>query len=270
MRDLAKCRDELRRAIVELGARLERFKLRQSHFAGDLSFWGFAAHVRQHANAVFHLADPHSFGTALFANARAAFEAAQDALYLATETDYSAAGSRVRVFERLEFADINADKNLMFLDDPDAMPEAADADPYSQARVSILSDAEKWDTVVPGRGDLLRAALATLEPQFAAARSGSRHPGHWSGISRRKMAIELERRVGEEGFAAHLVATYAALSRGAHPRFRGEEWVRNTLSERRVRFESSTRSVRIAVGLTEVSVRLGIEANDRIQPPDPV
>lgn len=253
--------DELRPALAALELRLRHFRLRQLHFTGDLTLRGFLLGAWSGARAALHLVSASEFGFAAFPNVRSAFEAAQDAMLLVTESDYNKAGARARVFERLEYADLKVEMH-------DAFGTANAPEPsrdYAEAVRDIKAYAAKWDADCPGRGSLLLEALNDLQAQFEGAKTGKRHPGHWAGLSRRRIAIEISKRVDDPAFAKGMIAAYAHLSRNSHPRVRLDTWERYVGSDGAKRFRGSGRSLRIALGVAAVATHMAVRAFDHIK-----
>jgi hypothetical protein len=249
-------------ALADLELRLKHFRLRQIEFTGDLTLYGFLVSTWEGANAALHLARATDLGAAAYPCVRAAFEAAQDALLLATEPDYSEAGARARVFERLEHSDIKTEMYDAFADtEADEPPQD-----YSEAIASIRADAAKWEKECPGRGRLLLDALAQFQPAFEASKTmKARHPGHWSRMSRRRMAVEIGRRVNEPDFAQSLIATYAQLSRASHPRFRIESWEKYSGVDGQRRFRRHPRELRIVLGVAALAAQTATMAFDLVK-----
>lgn len=117
---------------------LASFEGRAQHYPGDLCLRGFALHACENANAVLFLSRETKFEGAAFACARAAFEAGQDALLLATEPDYDAVGARVLVFERLQIADNDREFKRLY-GEPREEPYAAAAARLNKATSSLGS-----------------------------------------------------------------------------------------------------------------------------------
>jgi hypothetical protein len=250
---------DLEDALATLKSQLDAFKLRFAHFGGDLTLYGLLLSAWENGSAVLQLARSSDLYSAFFPVARAAFESGQEALYLVTEPDYDAAGAKARVFEKLEFVDLRDEMNSAFADDADSRPSG-----YADAISQIQRDAERWDEECPGKGSLLKEALAHFLPLFEAARTGARHPGNWMQKSRRGIAKELEKRVSERGFGTRMIASYAHLSRNSHPRLRLENWTKLATSEGQPRFVRAERNPRIAVGISTVAVSLASMAFERI------
>jgi hypothetical protein len=256
--------EELVPALAGLQSRLDHFRLRQWEYAGDLTLYGFLRGTWESASATLFLVRQTDFAAAAYPCVRAAFEAAEDALLLATEANFSAAGARARVFERLEHADLKSEMHDAFAD-PGTEEPARD---YSEAVASVEKDAARWNRDCPGRGQLLLEALAHFLPMFRAAKNGGRHPAHWSELSRRKMAVEIGRRVGEPSFGASLIATYAQLSRASHPRFRIESWEKYRSAKGQQRYRRHPRESRIVLGVATLATKTAAMAFDRLRNDD--
>ena len=251
----------LESALGDLERRIKHFRCRQLEFAGDLTLYGFLRGTWESASAAMVLVRDTDFGPVAYPCVRAAFEAAEDALLLVTEPTFSEAGARARVFERLEFADVKLEMHDAFANPGTGEPVRD----YSEAAASIEKDAATWESQCPGRGQLLLGALAHFKPLFEKARGGKRHPSHWSQLSRRKIAKEIGRRVGEAEFGVSLVATYAQLSRASHPRFRLESWERYRNSGGEHRLRRHEREIRIVLGVATLAAKTATMAFDRIK-----
>lgn len=245
--------------VNEVRSKVDHLTIRSAHFPGDLSFYGYALSVWEGVAATHHLSTTTELGYAAYPIVRAAFEAAQDALLLATEADFAAAGARARVFEAFEFADLKAGRFEAF-GEPDESPPP---EGYSEASSSLLDDAMKWEVDRPGGLSLYQAAIDDLLPRFLQARQGRRHPSHWSLRSRRQIALEIGRRVSDEAFGKHLVFTYSQLSRSSHPRLRAESIERRTAGPRAQFVKRSPRQIRIVVGIASVAAGILLKACER-------
>jgi hypothetical protein len=193
---------------------------------------------------------------------RAAFEAAQDALLLVTAPDYLAAGALARVFERIAFAELAREMHAMHATSSDG----ASWKPVSLAAVaaSVEADAQRLDQSGGDAGVAMRNALAELLPKFQAARmpgkKRAKYPSHWSGLSRRGIGRELNRRRPDLVTAETQVAVYAYLSRYAHPSFGRENW-RVSLDDKGNPILARTGELpRTAAGTALVAVGVGIKA----------
>jgi hypothetical protein len=151
------------------------------------------------------------FPRASYVNARAAFEAAQDALLLVSdEKSYDDNGALAYCIELVEHQDLqqrwkdasaqwNILKDLMGRITPEELIEKEAAD---------------LDKLAAGTADRFRHALAE-------ARKPRRAHRHWSGMSRREISEALEKRIpAAKGIGAGGDAFYGMLSVQAHPRVR--------------------------------------------------
>lgn len=250
-------------ALNELREMLDRHRTRVDEFAGDITLWGFLLGAWECGNAVYHLVANSDFGHASFPCARAAFEAAQDALLLVTEPDYNRAGARARVFERLELANIRDETRYAFGDTEMGRRALG----YHAAEEAIRRDAEKWNTKCPGKGDLLIEALEYFRPKFEQAKRGKiKHPAHWSELSRRRIAQEIGKRIKEPDLARKMTAVYAALSRSSHPRLRMEYWARSERPDGSPVLERPERVSKLAIAFADFSVKMAIRAFSIKQP----
>jgi hypothetical protein len=230
---------DLGASLEKLREHLDAFRIRQVHFAADLTLWGLAVAAWDAGNAVLLISKDGRFVVGAFPIVRAAVEVGQDALYLATDPDHDALGAKARVFERLEYANIRTDLGSSFDVEGIGLSDAE----YDQIAKSVEADAISWERDCPGKGQLLRDALAMFLPLFKAARTGSRHPMHWAQRTRWRLAEELEQRTGQSGLAKKFMTSYSILSRNSHPRTRLETWVERKTPEGtiRVRGEHNTR-----------------------------
>jgi hypothetical protein len=250
---------QLETALSELHGLLDSYQLRHEHYPGDLTLWGFAMQAWEGGTAVLLLNRDSELGHVAFPNARAAFEAGEDALLLATAPDYDIAGAQARVFERLEQGDIRSETREARGD-----PRSTDSR-YSDIAALITKDAEALDRVAPNAGDGLRSALARLLPKFeAASRGKGKHPGHWFEKSRRRIAEELGSREGSKQHAARLIAIYASLSRYSHPRARTEGKERSFNEANQLVLRPLPFQRQLVVEVAIVGVRMALDAIYRV------
>lgn len=254
--------------LTQLRTRLDRFRLRFDFALGDLSLYGFILQVWEAASATRELVMNADLGHASFPSARSALEAAEDAFLLATSPDYNAIGARIRVYERFAFADVGREVMFAF-QDGDTEMQSAD---YSRVRASVEKDADRVNRLSEGQGQVLRSAFEYFLPIFEAANrkeKRARYPGHWSEMSRRRIACELEERTKESKLAATLIAAYADLSRHSHPALRFDNWEKYIDSEGGQRFTRSERPRRISAGSARMAVKLANQACEMARPLPP-
>jgi hypothetical protein len=149
-----------------------------------------------------------------FPSARACFEAAQQALMLASDTNYDLAGAKAWVYaHRKDLRQGRQAEEAGLLDDlPDHLP----AHEYYAKRFTEMQ--ESWNRFAPGKGKLLNDAEVALDAQ-------PRTPDNWAGVN---IAEALEQRLeampNPEGIqlpptrpSLLLRSAYALLSRESHP-----------------------------------------------------
>jgi hypothetical protein len=200
---------QLGQQLRRLRAELEAYSVRPAHQVGDAALLAFGHDVADHAVATRVLARSRVPRTAA-ATTRAAFEAGQDMLLLATEGDaFDDAGSMVYVFELLEQESVR-ERGV-------AGAEALEADTSQRGTVlateMVAQEVARLDREVPGLGASLERALERL--------TGRTRYRHWSGMSRKEIALAIAARhpdMGKSGLAAD--ALYGKVSTMAHPRLR--------------------------------------------------
>src|SRR5262245_59603162 len=191
-----------------------------------------------------------NFITAAYACARASFEAGQDALLVATASDYDAAGARAVVFDHRLNADL--EEAMDSVEDQGIGQNKTSA--YASAATKVEKLAVTIDKDLQGSGQPLRDALAYFQPKFERAKRGARHPGHWSEKSRRSIAKTLASRINDETFGRRWAAIYALQSYSTHPRAGA-------------RVPSSPENDKyLAIGTALDGVALALEAMDQIFP----
>jgi hypothetical protein len=199
--------------------------------------------------------DRHPVDLGGYANARAAFEAAQDLVFLVTDENFDLSGARVRVFENLEFADTRAKYARAFPEDmSDASTNAIDS-----TIEGLVKMADGMREAYPDRARDLDVAIAESGPVF---RKGTRLPSHWSLLSRRRMAELIADRLDDLPDAQRAIFTYSHLSRASHPRLRLEllRWETNPSGRRTLEDRTEVRET--ITGIAEVSIgyaQLGID-----------
>ena len=155
---------------------------------------------------------------ALIANARAALEAATDAVYFTNYQPRTEATARCSVFEIFEFALLRADMDV----DSD-VSEADVAATLSKASRGPLKKAAATDAYDPEFAEAIRKAVVDLDATFQRERKRRRYVPHWSTLSYYKRAGVVGGVVGGGGMAKDLRLTYSLLSRGVHARMRAQE-----------------------------------------------
>jgi hypothetical protein len=255
--------------LEEIGERGERLKERlgrffasQTAWSADISLYGFLLGASDNADAAAHLAAQERHRFAAHPNARAAFEAGEDALLLVTSDDYRMLGARARVYERLEHADLAREIHAVHAAFGDGSWTPAS---YASVRASIVEDAEREEEFTKETRSRLREALDYFQPKFEAAsrpKGRGRYPPHWSELSRRKIAQAIGQRRPSLISEITLVATYAHLSRHTHPRVRMENWTDVVANKDAVQFARAEHSPATAAFAAVVALRMADEAAD--------
>lgn len=199
----------LEHSFREFEAARAQFQPMGAHLVPDIALLGFLVEISENAEAVQLLAEsnlPHR----AFPNARAAVEAAQNALVLATEADYDLGGARAWVFFK------GKDRNYRQMPRAHVFERPEDADAWFEKALEEMSAI--WEDLAPGKGRLISEARKLLDRQ-------PKRPGNWAGLP---MASTLQKRLNDvrhllgkspnEDISSVLNATYSALSRESHPR----------------------------------------------------
>lgn len=137
-----------------------------AHLIPDIVLQGFLNDLHENAEAAAEIAKgprPHR----AFPNARSAFETMQLSLLLVTSNDYDRDGARAWVYylkKDREFTNLHDDAELVMGFSPDERFNAA-----------VAEMAETWDDFAPGKGALIREAVAIVEKQ-------PRRPDNWAGV----------------------------------------------------------------------------------------
>lgn len=249
---------ELWDRLVSFKPKLDSFKIREAHFPGDMTLAGIGTIVWEAANALLLVVRDGKYMAGAHPVARLVLEAGMEALFIASSTDYDSVGARARVFEALEYVDQRLNLGAAY-NIPEFQDEEAE---YARIQELIRREADTLNSAAAGRGNELLSSLEDLLPKFRAARQGKRHPGHWSGLSRRRMAQELEKRAKDDAVKGRLVAAYSALSRSSHPGFLSEMWDRSAAESGPVLVARPGRA-RIPLWMASVGVGFAITALDQ-------
>jgi hypothetical protein len=183
------------------------------HLVPDIALLGFLNDIEENARAVDVLSSSHLPHRA-FPNARAAYEAAQQALLLSSSDDYDLAGARAWVYY------LRRDFLFASLPRPSHVGDAArrSAEAWYEGAFAEMKDL--WETLAPGRGETLERARVAVE-----AHKG--RPDNWAGVpiapalaARLEALRKLRGKPPNVGTAQIYNAAYSALSRESHPRMR--------------------------------------------------
>lgn len=219
-------------ALAEFRAAKAKFTPTRAHLVPDLALLGLLCDVEENAEAVLALGAtpvPHR----AYPNARAAFEASQQALLLATEPDYDLSGARAWAFF------LRNDREFVRGPRDGQTSTVMGLDPDSWFKAATEEMAETWETFAPGKGDVMKRAVALVEAQ-------PRRPDNFAGVpiapTLRDRLVALAAKAGKAGMpdaAALYNNAYAALSRESHPRtqLRPEDIRSGPDDTVRVRFE---------------------------------
>lgn len=198
--------------LAQLRAAVAEFitaKVSAEHLVPDLVLIGLMIEVEENADAVrILLASP--IPDRAFPSGRAVFEAAQQALLLATHPDYDYAGALAWVYHLRKQHALEDDFEAVVGADPSAEPRPT-------LTMAVDEMVEMWNDFAPGKGALIRRAQDELEAR-------PRGPDNWLG---RNIAKAIDEQAKLAAAAAGIPAppalaqrnriTYAYLCRGTHP-----------------------------------------------------
>lgn len=197
-------------AHAAFSERLGQFKPHPAHFVADLALRGLLLDLEENALTGKAIVDgpmPHR----AYPSARAAFEACQLSLLLATADDYDLEGATAWVHflrKDAEFARLHGET-----------PHMDGLTPNEWLRAAVEEIADTWESLSAGKRSVVQAACDALDKK-------PRKPDNWAGLPldrelASRLAAKARGRSPEVPIAdakdAHKRA-YAALSRGAHPR----------------------------------------------------
>lgn len=241
---------DLRLALDLVEPRIRAFRADSKHWTAHLSLLGYLGDFLGNARAVLVLTECPETRLALWSNARLAFEAAQDALYLLTRENVDEAAGEIRAFERLEHADWKGKVALAFPEDVDG---ATYESVVNKEIERILRDASRAKHREPA---LYTAFEAALERRRADYRHpAGRKPSHWAG-SRAAIARQIGERIGVDDEAQRQVMMYSRLSRFAHPRYRVDAHERWDGAPAFTTFIPTGAAIGQAVGITEIAANI--------------
>jgi len=216
--DLEPLLTKLRPHVQALESHLTAFAPRAPHWAADVMFYGFLSESLQCTIDTLTLATSDNPASAGHPNARLSFEAAEDALLLATSAsmaEFDRDGALAYVFMKLEASDL------------DSLLAPGDHVDYQAVADQIEKEAKVLDGYAANSGDFIRRALAQLRAPFEAATGTlntpprGRFPIHWfEGKSRKLIAREIGQRTGDQKLEQELIKHYKHLSMHGHPRLR--------------------------------------------------
>lgn len=164
-----------------------------------------AVDVRDQVQVVTRLIDS-PYRRALFANARAAFESAIDAIALTDrESEYDRRGADAYVFGMFEIETLG---RRIGAEDTRVLGHSEGLEK------GIAQEVAEWNAVAPGKGSLLRQAFEQLPKRL---KSG---PRHWSGRTNEQLyeLVTATLPAGTRELARTLDGLYGLLSMHTHPR----------------------------------------------------
>jgi hypothetical protein len=240
----------LNSTLATLDGMLAEYTPRNPHYVADLILHGFARDVSTHVHATILVADSN-YPRAAYANARSAFEAAQDAALLASDTEnYDINGALAFCVEQVEHEALQKRWE-------DAAAEwgiVKDRTGRMSPEELIEKESRELDSLCPGAAQLLRTALIE-------ARAPRRAQKHWSGKSRAAISKLLEKRMPSfKGIAAGGDAFYGMMSVQSHPRLRAWSELRSIRPDGSLHAEPGSEHSSLPIGLAAFAVQLTIVA----------
>jgi hypothetical protein len=238
-------------AITQLRDELAAFECRPYTLLPDLVLFGLLADLLDSATAVAHVAlsnVPHK----AYPNARAAFEAAQNALVLVTHEDYARAGARAWVYYQWKDREWRCES---------AQREGFAGTPLQWLQNDVSQMANIWNSMAPCQGNLLLEELAAILPVKAL------RPDNWlaENMTRRQhrayQLLAAAQGNELEGDSAEVnQAMYHALCRETHgrPRFDSIAFTHDRRRSR-VRLEPSQRNMESARGAVLAGTALSLQ-----------
>jgi hypothetical protein len=242
-----------------------QFSPSAEHLVPDIALLGLLREIEENARAVEIMAAselPHRG----YANARAAYEAGQRAVLLVTAPDYDLEGAKAWVYY------LRQDRDFYALPRSSASTSSpSDPEAWFSGRLDEM--AQRWEALAPGKGELLRRALAELPSKKA-------RPRNWAGVAivptiRDRLNALLEQR-GKKSLgdtASIYNAAYGGLTRLSHPSARLDLlWVGKTddgqisMQERPADRVRDAKAVRISAASSLAEATLAL--NFRLKIPD--
>lgn len=244
----------LRDRIDSTAAIIDSHRIRERHQFADLMVQGFARYALDAAESVCVLIESDRVHFGVFPCARAAFEAAQDALYLASTPEYDKEGVSAYVFERFERALTAARFKIGF---PARSTEPDDVG-FESVRDELVDDAKRLHTREVDLAALLHIEASRWREAFVKKKI----PSHWSAKSRRQLADLMVREGLFAEYSARFNALYSAMSGLAHPRLAEHQWVKANANGRPVFILAPIQAIQM-VDATAFALQAVTEALDR-------
>jgi len=239
-------REEVLSELAKLDEQLEKFKPRTAHYFADLVLHGYARDASTNVHATLLIVDS-AWPRAAYATARAAYEAAQDALLLSSDAPaYDANGALAYAIELVEHEELRARWDSA----GDEFGIARDESPHTTPEQIVDQEVQVLETMHPGGGSALLEALGE-------ARKSGRAKQHWANKGRREIARTIEERMPKlKGTATVGDAFYGFMSVQAHPRLRGWSEQRSLTPDGILQAEPADMHRTFPIGLTLISLRL--------------
>lgn len=236
----------LNSTLATLDLVLAQYTPRNPHYVADMVLHGFARDVSTHVHATILVAGSN-YPRAAYANARSAFEAAQDAALLASDTgSYDVNGALAFCVEQIEhealqkrWEDAAAEWGIVKDKSGRISPEEL-----------IEKESAELDRLSQGAAQLLRNALIE-------ARKPRRAKKHWSGKTRAEISRLLQQRMLPfKGLAAGGDAFYGMMSVQSHPRLRAWSELRSIRPDGSLHAEPGPEHSSLPIGLAAFAVQL--------------
>ncbi len=201
---------ETEQVLAQLQNAIDGFRPRDEHLLADVMLFGYCRDAADALRALLILS-PSDATRSAYLPARAAFEAAQDALLLIADPDrFDANGALAYAIELVETQELQ-DRWIAAGKDWEVPPPVED---FHTPEQIVEEEVRAIDAVAPGMG-------AHLNQAFAEAREPGRAKRHWSGRSRKQISEQIQELLGAKaGVASTADAFYGMLSVQSHPRLR--------------------------------------------------
>ena len=244
--DVNEFRSDLDSALASLDDALTKYTPRKPHYMADLVLHGFARDVSTQVHATVLTVDSH-YPRASYANARAAYEAAQDAVLLASEPDsYDINGALAYCVELVEHEELQR----RWKDAAAVWGIVKDKSGRISPEGLIEKESAELEAFAAGASQLLRNALNE-------ARKPRRAKQHWSGKNRNDIAKLLQERMPVfRGLAAGGDAFYGMMSVQTHPRVRSWSEQRSIRLDGSLQAEAGSEHSSLPVGLALFAIQL--------------
>ena len=245
-------RKDLMAASDQLKIPLSEYVPRPDHLVSDIVLFGFCHDTSDCVSAVLEQSQPSLYRTS-YLLARGAFEASQDALLLAGDSDnYDRNGALAYAIELVELEQLQ--NRWKKPGEEWGTPELL-LRPFTPPEVTVESEIPRLEAVSAGSSVHLTSAIVE-------ARRKNRTHQHWSGLSRKKIAERIVYLVDDidERTAEAADAFYGMLSVHSHPRLRA--WTRKfgQSESGALRFEGNPHDEFLPLGFSLVAAIQAVHA----------